>query len=80
MSDAGPDHELNFPQKFFDSTDEPSQQIPFMYHYANRPGLSTQTSRQVIAQFYNTSVNGLPGNDGMLLIHILASSDTHHDF
>ncbi len=38
-----------------------------MYHYANRPGLSTQTSRQVIAQFYNTSVNGLPGNDGMSL-------------
>ncbi|KAI0697371.1 glycoside hydrolase family 92 protein [Cytidiella melzeri] len=52
-----------FEQNFFDSTDEPSQQIPFMYHYANRPGLSTQTSRQVIAEFYNTSVNGLPGND-----------------
>ncbi|KAG6899170.1 hypothetical protein C0993_012713 [Termitomyces sp. T159_Od127] len=34
-----------------------------MYHYANRPGLSTQRSRQTIAQFFNTSVNGLPGND-----------------
>ncbi|CAL1712506.1 unnamed protein product [Somion occarium] len=52
-----------FEENYFDSTDEPSQQIPFMYHYANRPGLSTQTSRQVIAQFYNTSTNGLPGND-----------------
>ncbi|KAI0365413.1 glycoside hydrolase family 92 protein [Pilatotrama ljubarskyi] len=52
-----------FDQGYFDSTDEPSQQIPFMYHYANRPGLSTQRSRQVIAEFYNTSVNGLPGND-----------------
>ncbi|KAH9903165.1 glycoside hydrolase family 92 protein [Cubamyces lactineus] len=52
-----------FDQDYFDSTDEPSQQIPFMYHYANRPGLSTQRSRQVIAEFYNTSVNGLPGND-----------------
>ncbi|KAI8996644.1 glycoside hydrolase family 92 protein [Trametes punicea] len=52
-----------FDQSYFDSTDEPSQQIPFMYHYANRPGLSTQRSRQVIAEFYNTSVNGLPGND-----------------
>ena len=51
-------------QSYFDSTDEPSQQIPFMYHYANRPGLSTQRSRQVIAEFYNTSTNGLPGNDG----------------
>ncbi|KAF9483277.1 glycoside hydrolase family 92 protein [Pholiota conissans] len=52
-----------FDQGYFDSTDEPSQQIPFMYHYANRPGLSTQRSRQVIAQFFNTSRNGLPGND-----------------
>ncbi|KAI0085290.1 family 92 glycosyl hydrolase, partial [Irpex rosettiformis] len=55
-----------FEQNLFDSTDEPSQQIPFMYHYANRPGLSTQTSRQVIAEFYNTSINGLPGNDGAM--------------
>ncbi|KAG6888312.1 hypothetical protein C0995_009249 [Termitomyces sp. Mi166 len=52
-----------FDQDYFDSTDEPSQQIPFMYHYANRPGLSTQRSRQIIAQFFNTSTNGLPGND-----------------
>lgn len=51
-------------QSYFDATDEPSQQMPFMYHYANRPGLSTQRSRQVIAEFFNTSVNGLPGNDG----------------
>jgi len=52
-----------FDQNYFDSTDEPSQQIPFMYHYADRPGLSTQRSRQVIATDFNTSVNGLPGND-----------------
>ncbi|KAI0703899.1 glycoside hydrolase family 92 protein [Cerioporus squamosus] len=52
-----------FDEGYFDSTDEPSQQIPFMYHYANKPGLSTQRSRQVIAEFYNTSINGLPGND-----------------
>ncbi|KAI0055360.1 glycoside hydrolase family 92 protein [Artomyces pyxidatus] len=49
---------------YFDVTDEPGQQIPFMYHYAGRPGLSTQRSRQAIAQFFNTSTNGLPGNDG----------------
>ncbi|KAI0340428.1 glycoside hydrolase family 92 protein [Trametopsis cervina] len=52
-----------FDQNYFDATDEPSQQIPFMYHYASRPGLSTQTSRRVLARFFNTSVNGLPGND-----------------
>ncbi|KAF5364126.1 hypothetical protein D9756_000963 [Leucocoprinus leucothites] len=52
-----------FEEDYFDATDEPAQQIPFMYHYANRPGLSTQRSRQVIAEFFNTSRNGLPGND-----------------
>ncbi|KAF4581463.1 hypothetical protein EYR40_009749 [Pleurotus pulmonarius] len=52
-----------FNQSYFEPTDEPSLQMPFMYHYANRPGLSTQRSRQVIAEFFNTSSNGLPGND-----------------
>ncbi|KAL1948226.1 hypothetical protein VTO73DRAFT_12301 [Trametes versicolor] len=52
-----------FDQNFFDSTDEPSQQIPFMYHYANKPGHSTQRSRQVLAQHFSTATNGLPGND-----------------
>lgn len=51
-------------QGYFDVTDEPSQQIPFMYHYANRPGLSTQRSREIISQSFNTTVGGLPGNDG----------------
>ena len=35
-----------------------------MYHYANRPGKSTQRSRQTITQYFNTTVHGLPGNDG----------------
>lgn len=39
-----------------------------MYHYANRPGLSTQRSRQTISQWFNTSTNGLPGNDGACLL------------
>ncbi|KAI0703902.1 glycoside hydrolase family 92 protein [Cerioporus squamosus] len=52
-----------FDNNYFDSTDEPSQQIPFMYHYANAPGRSTQRSRQVLSEFYSTAINGLPGND-----------------
>ncbi|KAJ7115134.1 glycosyl hydrolase family 92-domain-containing protein [Mycena crocata] len=55
-----------FDQNYFDSTNEPSQQIPFMYHYANAPGLSTQRSRQIISKSYNTSMIGLPGNDGAM--------------
>ncbi|KAF5340884.1 hypothetical protein D9758_012170 [Tetrapyrgos nigripes] len=52
-----------FEEGYFEPTDEPSQQMPYMYHYANRPGLSTQRSRQVIAQNFRTTVDGLPGND-----------------
>ncbi|OAX39419.1 glycoside hydrolase family 92 protein [Rhizopogon vinicolor AM-OR11-026] len=55
--------DLIFDEDYFDVTDEPSQQIPFMYHYANRPGYSTQRSRMILAESYNTTVNGLPGND-----------------
>ncbi|XP_006459729.1 hypothetical protein AGABI2DRAFT_191588 [Agaricus bisporus var. bisporus H97] len=53
-----------FEQDYFEATNEPSQQIPYMYHYANKPGFSTQKSREIITEFFNTSVNGLPGNDG----------------
>lgn len=52
-----------FYQGYFDVTDEPSQGIPTLGHYSNNPGLSTQISRQIIAQSYNTTVSGLPGND-----------------
>lgn len=61
-------------QDYFDATDEPSQQIPYMYHYANKPGLSTQRSRLVIAQLFNTSTNGLPGNDDSGKLSILQTS------
>ena len=49
---------------YFDSTNEPSQQMPFMYHYVNRPGLSTERSRETIAKSFTTRADGLPGNDG----------------
>ncbi|KAL1746800.1 glycosyl hydrolase family 92-domain-containing protein [Schizophyllum fasciatum] len=52
-----------FDEGYFDPTNEPSQQIPFMYHYANQPARSTQRAREVISQSFNTSLNGLPGND-----------------
>lgn len=35
-----------------------------MYHYANRPGLSAERSRETLKKSYNTSIYGLPGNDG----------------
>jgi putative alpha-1,2-mannosidase len=42
-----------------------------MYHYADRPGLSTQRSREVIAEFFDLSTTGIPGNDGTPTSHLL---------
>ncbi|KAK7014456.1 hypothetical protein VNI00_019350 [Paramarasmius palmivorus] len=52
-----------FEHTYFDSTNEPSQQIPHMYHYADQPARSAQRVRQTISEAFNTSLNGLPGND-----------------
>ncbi|KDQ19392.1 glycoside hydrolase family 92 protein [Botryobasidium botryosum FD-172 SS1] len=52
-----------FEQGYFDATNEPSQQMPFMYNYANQPSKTTLRAREVIGSTFNTSINGLPGND-----------------
>ncbi|CAE7130362.1 unnamed protein product [Rhizoctonia solani] len=52
-----------FEEGYFDVSNEPSQQMPFMYHYADQPGKSTQRSRQVISKYYNLTDTGIPGND-----------------
>lgn len=69
------DRLILFFQKYFDSTNEPSQQIPFMYHYANRPALSTQRSRRIITEEFNITRTGLPGNDGKTLLSYKALQD-----
>ncbi len=46
-----------------------------MYHYANKPGYSARRVRETINQYFNTSWNGLPGNDGMLAFLYLSLCD-----
>ncbi|KAF8743056.1 Glycoside hydrolase family 92 protein, partial [Rhizoctonia solani] len=52
-----------FEKGYFDVSNEPSQQMPFMYHYADQPHKSTKRSREVISKFYNLTDTGIPGND-----------------
>ncbi|CAE6514933.1 unnamed protein product, partial [Rhizoctonia solani] len=52
-----------FEKGYFDVSNEPSQQMPFMYHYADQPAKSTRRSRHVISQYYNLTDTGIPGND-----------------
>ncbi|KAK3994543.1 family 92 putative glycoside hydrolase [Cladorrhinum sp. PSN332] len=35
----------------------------FQFHYAARPGLSSYWAREYIPSLFNTSLNGIPGND-----------------
>ena len=43
--------------------DEQAFLTTFQYHYAGRPGLSSQRAHSYIPRLYNDSINGLPGND-----------------
>ena len=36
--------------------------IPYLYHYINRPDLSTTRSRHIAKENYSTGKSGLPGN------------------
>lgn len=36
--------------------------IPYLYNYINRQDLSVAQSRSIAKSYYNTGVNGLPGN------------------
>ena len=46
-----------------DISNEPSELVVFQYHYAGRPALSSRRLHSYIPSLFNSSVNGLPGND-----------------
>jgi putative alpha-1,2-mannosidase len=46
-----------------DISNEPSELVVYQYHYAGRPGLSSERLHSYIPAFFNSSINGLPGND-----------------
>ncbi|KAL0958814.1 hypothetical protein HGRIS_014133 [Hohenbuehelia grisea] len=66
-----------FDKGYFQAGNEPSFEIPWLYHYANRPDLSALRVRQVVYKSFNTGIGGLPGNDdsgamaALLTFHIL---------
>ena len=47
-----------------DISNEPSFLMPYLYHYAGRPGLSTKMVHNLIPSDFNATTTGLPGNDG----------------
>ncbi|KAI0476577.1 glycoside hydrolase family 92 protein [Xylariaceae sp. FL0804] len=71
-----------------DISNEPSFLTVYLYHYAGRPGLSTERVHGYIPSAFNASRGGLPGNDdsgamgafvafGMLGLYPVAGQDVY---
>ncbi|KAL4260361.1 Peptide-N(4)-(N-acetyl-beta-glucosaminyl)asparagine amidase [Pleurotus pulmonarius] len=66
-----------FDKGYFQAGNEPSFEIPWVYHYANRPDLSALRIRQIVFKNFNTGIGGIPGNDdsgamaALLAFHLL---------
>jgi predicted alpha-1,2-mannosidase len=52
-----------FDEKLYDVSNEPSFLAPTMYHWIGKPYLSSDRIRAIIKESFNTSREGLPGND-----------------
>jgi len=55
--------DILFDNGYYNVGNEPSFLSPCLYHWIGRPDLSNKRVRGLILKNYNTSRNGLPGND-----------------
>ncbi|RDB26624.1 hypothetical protein Hypma_005541 [Hypsizygus marmoreus] len=66
-----------FSKGYFQAGNEPSFELPWIYHYGNRPDLSALRVREIVYKNFNTGIKGLPGNDdsgamaSLLAFHIM---------
>ncbi len=52
-----------FDNNHYNVANEPSFMTPYLYHWADRPELSNERIRQIVADNYSDRPDGLPGND-----------------
>ncbi|GLB41005.1 putative glycoside hydrolase family 92 protein [Lyophyllum shimeji] len=66
-----------FAKGYFQAGNEPSFELPWVYHYANRPDLSALRVREIVYKNFNTGIGGIPGNDdsgamaSLLVFHLM---------
>ncbi|KAF9070156.1 glycosyl hydrolase family 92-domain-containing protein [Rhodocollybia butyracea] len=66
-----------FAKGYFTAGNEPSFNVPSIYHYAGRPDLSALRIRNVVFTDFSTQIGGIPGNDdsgamaALLTFHLL---------
>ena len=52
-----------FNNGYYNVSNEPGFLTSCLYHWVGRPDVSSQRTREIILQNYNTSASGIPGND-----------------
>ncbi|OZJ04335.1 hypothetical protein BZG36_02374 [Bifiguratus adelaidae] len=52
-----------FEEGLYDAGNEPSFLIPYLYNYIGRPDRTAMRTRQIIDKWFNSTANGIPGND-----------------
>jgi len=52
-----------FNEGLYDPGNEPSFLVPFMYNYVGRPDKTAIRTRSIVAENFNTTDGGIPGND-----------------
>ncbi|KAJ7220563.1 glycosyl hydrolase family 92-domain-containing protein [Mycena pura] len=66
-----------FEKRYFAAGNEPGFEVPWTYHYANRPDLTAMRVRNVVYTNFGTGIGGIPGNDdsgamaSLLTFHML---------
>ncbi len=55
--------DLFFEKNYYNVANEPSFMTPLLYHWIDRPDLSTARVHQIIRDNYDDTPDGLPGND-----------------
>lgn len=55
-----------FDAGYFDAGNEPGFEMPWAYHYANRPDLSALRVRKVVFENFNTGINGVSSPSPLL--------------
>lgn len=55
--------DLFFEKNYYNVANEPSFMTPLLYHWIDRPDLSTARVHQIIRDNYDDTPNGIPGND-----------------
>ena len=57
--------DAKYEDDWFAAGNEPDFQVPWIYNWINKPNKTSETISRILNEQYNSSENGLPGNDDL---------------